>query len=214
MIPSKSAYLNILKKELNNSANSAELLQEINLHLTELLEDITSSTNKKEEEAMAELIERVGTPSELASLYMEELQITPKKTQWTFISVNLLFFIFGITLTAIYHLVSFPFANQVWTFLTSFPSLIMILYMLFWGLLGYEIGKEFGFSGKNLLYKTFYITLVPNLLLMGLVVFRIIPLGWFDPLLTQPFIVACILCTIILYPISYAGYRWGIIHSV
>lgn len=214
MILSKKAYLEMLESRLKNAPNSTEILVEMDIHLSDVLADITSEQGISENEAMAQLVERVGNPDELADMYLAELEVTPAKTQSIFIFVNLLFFAVGICLTVFYHLVPLSVSNQVWYFLTSIPSLIMILYMVFWGLLGYEIGKEFGFSGKKLLFKTFYFTLVPNLVLMGLVVFRVIPLGWFDPLLTQPFIIACILCTVILYPISYAGFRWGIIRSV
>lgn len=80
---------------------------------------------------------------------------------------------------------------------------------VFWALLGYEIGKGFGHNGRVLLNKTFLLSLIPNLILMVLTVFQIIPHSWFAPLLTKTFIIACIIFTIILYPISWIGYRWG-----
>jgi hypothetical protein len=89
------------------------------------------------------------------------------------------------------------------------PTLIALLYLFFWALLGYEIGRGFGHGGRTLLKKTFLLSLIPNILLMVLTVFEIIPHSWFAPLLTKTFIIACILFTIILYPISVIGYRWG-----
>ncbi|MCM2533169.1 hypothetical protein NDK43_13145 [Neobacillus pocheonensis] len=99
--------------------------------------------------------------------------------------------------------------NGIWSHLTSIPTLIALLYLFFWALLGYEIGKGFGHSGRRLLKKTFLLSLIPNILLMVLTVLRIIPHAWFDPLLTDQFVIACIIFTIILYPISWLGYRWG-----
>ncbi|WP_078544989.1 hypothetical protein [Litchfieldia alkalitelluris] len=214
MIQSKQDYLSLLAKELNNHPDSTELLHEIDIHITEMVEDLYLVEGLNEAEAMIEVQSRLGTPTEIALNYQKGLVVTPSKTQWTFISVNILFFIGGIFLTFLYHVIPLPIVSETWSFLTSIPTVIILLYMCFWALLGYEIGKEFGYGGKKLLAKTFYISLVPNLLLMVLVVFQVVPRSWFHPLLTPSFIIACILCTIVLYPISYASFKWGTFKSV
>lgn len=214
MIQSKQEYLHVLKNELKNYSNSEEILQEFDMHISELLVDLYDLAGANEEVAITKVIERVGSPVEVAALYKQELEVTPAKTQWTFILGNLLFFIGGICITAFYHLSAISFFDTLWSFLTNIPFVLIALYMLFWALLGYEIGKEFGLSGKKLLVKTFYISLVPNLVLMGLVVFKIVPVEWFHPLLTKTFMLICIFCTILLYPISYLAYRWGTNRSV
>jgi hypothetical protein len=214
MIQSKQDYINDLSKELKNHPNLEELLGEIDLHISEMIEDLCLNNGLDEKSAIVEVQSRFGTPREVAGIYQKELDLTPKKTQWTFIAVNVLFFVGGIILTVLYHLIPFPLINKTWSFLTGIPVIIMLLYMGFWAMLGYEIGKEFGYGGKKLLLKTFYISLFPNLLLMVLVLFRIVPTTWFDPLLSPPFIATCILGTAVLYPISYASFRWGTIKSV
>lgn len=214
MIQTKYDYLSALKEGLKNNQNAEELLQEFELHISEMLNELKVTEELSEAEAMAKVIERLGTPEYLAKAYKLEFDVTPAKIQWTFISVNLLFFIGGICLTIIYNQIPVPIIEELWMILTSITSILIILYMFFWVLLGYEIGKEFGLGGKKLLLKTFYISLVPNLILMALIVFRIMPFQWFDPLLTSSFIAVCILCTIFLYPISYAGYRWGTNRSI
>ncbi|MFN7249687.1 MAG: HAAS signaling domain-containing protein [Anaerobacillus sp.] len=214
MIQSKHDYLIMLEKQLKNVDNRAELLQEFEVHISEMLEEIKSSDELNEAAAMAKIVERLGSPEQIATTYIQELEVTPTKIQWTFIAANLLFFIGGVCLTILYNQIPSLIIAELWTVLTSITSVLIILYMFFWVLLGYEIGKEFGVGGKELLRKTFYIALAPNLLLMALVVFRIMPFQWFDPLLTPSFIAVCILCTIFLYPISYAGFRWGTIRSV
>ncbi|MFZ3578358.1 hypothetical protein [Virgibacillus sp. DJP39] len=85
----------------------------------------------------------------------------------------------------------------------------MFAYILFWSLIGYEIGREFGHGGHKLLRKTFVISIVPNLVLMYLTIFKLIPLEWFQPLLSVPFIAACVITTGFLYPVSWIGYQWG-----
>lgn len=214
MIQSKYDYLKALERELGGHPNADELLQEFELHISEMIEELRLSERMDEVAALQVIVQRVGQPATVALLYHQELEITPQKTQWTFILFNLLFFIGGISLTIFYHVVPIPFIKELWQALTSIPSTLMILYMVFWGLLGYEIGKEFGLGGKRLLVRTFYFSLIPNLILMALVVFRIVPFSWFDPLLTPSFIISCIVSTMFLYPISYLGYRWGTSRSI
>ncbi|MCT8138532.1 hypothetical protein H1D32_12750 [Anaerobacillus sp. CMMVII] len=213
MIQNKDDYLFALKKDLKATTNAEEILQEFELHISEMLDDLLHE-GAVGAEAMAIVIEKFGRPEDVAQAYNQELDVSPSKIQWTFISVNLLFFIGGVCLTIVYHQIPAPLISDLWKVLTSITSILIILYMFFWVLLGYEIGKEFGLGGKKLLLRTFYIALVPNLILMALVVFQIMPVQWFDPLLTPPFIAVCIICTIFLYPISYAGFRWGTSRSI
>ena len=65
-----------------------------------------------------------------------------------------------------------------------------------------KLGKVLVTEGERLLKKTFIFALIPNLLLMFLTVLEIIPHFWFEPLLTKTFIIACIIFTIILYPVT------------
>jgi hypothetical protein len=214
MIQSKEEFLRILQKELKFSPQTEELLQEFEAILTDMISEICLEEAVSEETAMEKVIERLGNPMEVAAAYKQEFNITPGKTQLTFIMVNVLFFMGGITLTLLYHLNLFNGIGRLWDFLTSIPFVIFIIYMFFWAFLGYEIGKEFGMSGKKLLHKTFYISLIPNLTLMALVLFRIIPTDWFQPLLTPAFIVACVVGTLLLLPICYISFRWGISRSI
>ncbi|MBU9711526.1 HAAS signaling domain-containing protein [Evansella tamaricis] len=217
MIQSKEDYLYALANQIRNSSSphsKKDLIHEIDMHITEMLFDLKEFDGLDEATAMEKVVDRLGTPEQVAKEFLEETDVTPTKMQWMFISINLLFFIGGIALTVTYNLLPVTIIDELWLGLTSITTLIIILYMFFWVLLGYEIGKEFGLGGKALLFKTFYIALLPNLILMSLVVFQIMPSSWFDPLLTPSFIAVCILCTAFLYPISYAGFRWGTIRSV
>jgi hypothetical protein len=214
MIQSKQDYLYAIQKTIGKHPEAGEILNELELHLNELLSHFVLSEGLNEKEAMKKIIEQVGPPQQLAALYEQELRVTPSKTTWTFIAVNLFFFVAGVLLTVAYHIYPDSFVPRIWSFLTSIQSLLIILYMFFWAVLGYEIGKEFGISGKPLLRRTFYFSLVPNLTLMALVLFKIVPHYWFAPLLTPTFIGVCILCTILLFPISIAGFKWGISRSI
>jgi hypothetical protein len=203
----KNRFLEELSKGLGNHQDKVNILLEYETHIDEII--IESLDCDKEDEVMDRIISRLGSPEEIAEMWKEELSVTPSNMKWLFILMNILFFGGGSLLTLAHNLYDWEWLSVVWSHLTTIPTLIAILYLFFWALLGYEFGKGFGHRGRTLLKKTFIFSLIPNLLLMILTVFEIIPHSWFAPLLTKTFIIACIILTIFLYPISLLGYRWG-----
>jgi hypothetical protein len=208
MIPSKNAFLKELHNQLKAHPDRENILQDYGCHVDELFAEI-GFPNVTEDRAMAYVIERLGSPEEIAESWKSELNVTPNRTKWLFFLFNLCFFIGGALLTMFYHLVDWHWVQILWNTLTSIPFVIMFLYSLFWGLLGYEIGKEYGHGGRSLLKKTFIISLLPNLIMMGITVFKIVPYEWFHPLLSVSFITICIVSTLLLFPVSWIGYLWG-----
>jgi hypothetical protein len=203
----KNRFLNSLEKGLGNHLDKVEILREYESHIDEIL--IESFDCLDEDSVMERIESRLGSPEEIAELWKEELSVTPSNMKWLFILLNVLFFGGGSLLTLAHNIYRWEWLSVIWNQLTAIPTLIAFLYLFFWALLGYEIGKGFGHGGRVLLRKTFLLSLIPNLLLMFLTVFHIIPHSWFAPLLTKTFIIACIIFTIILYPVSWMGYRWG-----
>lgn len=208
MILLKTEFLAELDRHLGKHAEKEHILAEYDLHLTEMLEELGDNQGA-DEEIITEIYSRLGTPEEIADSWREELSTTPVKTQWVFISANLFFFIGGTLLTLVHNLFDVPFIDMVWKSLTSIPAVIILLYLIFWALLGYEIGKGFGHKGRRLMKKTFILSILPNVLLMNLTLLKLIPHDWFQPLLSPAFIFICILFTALLYPICLVGYRWG-----
>lgn len=205
MIQYKSEFLSQLDRHLGKHPEKEQIMFEYDTHITEMLEDIMVA----KEDIMSELYNRLGSPEEIAASWREELSLTPKKTQWLFIIANLVFFVGGSVLTLVHNVFDFSWIDLVWKSLTSIPSVIILIYLIFWAMLGYEIGKGFGHGGRSLMKKTFMLSILPNILLMNLTLFEIIPHGWFQPLLNSAFIIKCILLTALLYPICWVGYRWG-----
>lgn len=203
----KTSFLKELAKGLGNHPDRDNILLEYEAHIDEILFESLDCTN--EDELYERIVSRLGRPEAIAELWKEELSVTPSNMKWLFILLNILFFVGGSLLTLVHNLFEAQWLALVWSQLTAIPTLIAFLYMFFWALLGYEIGKGFGHGGRKLLRKTFFLSLIPNLLLMVLTVFHIIPHSWFAPLLTRTFIIACIIFTIILYPVCLLGYRWG-----
>jgi len=203
----KNKFLEDLAKGLGNHQDKEDILLEYESHIDEIL--IESSDCSTEDEMMKRIVSRLGSPEEIAELWKEELSVTPSNMKWLFILLNILFFGGGSLLTLAHNLFQWEWLAAIWGYLTAIPTLIAFLYMFFWALLGYEIGRGFGHKGRTLLINTFLLSLIPNLILMFLTVFHIIPHSWFAPLLTKTFIIACIIFTLFLYPVSWIGYRWG-----
>lgn len=203
----KDEFLRELGQCLVNHEEKELILKEYDAHLNELLVDLNNLEDKSE--LRDQILLRFGTPEEIAAMWKEELSVTPSNMKWLFIAINILFFAGGAVLTLAHNLLTWSWLKSLWSQLTSFPILIALIYMLFWGLLGYEIGRGFGHKGRKLLKRTFFLALIPNIILMILTVFRIIPHEWFNPLLTETFIVICILMTLLLYPVCLISYRWG-----
>lgn len=201
----EQCFIKELQKEIGNHPNKQDIIAEYQLHIYEILKE----NDCAECDTYSILINRLGTPHEIAKMWKQENNMTPKKTQWLFVLCNVLIFVGGALLTFLYNVFEWYWLKQLWLTLTEASFIIMFIYTLFWGLIGYEIGKEFGHRGYRLLKKTFIISIIPNLLLMYLVVFKILPYDWFHPLLNFPFILTCLIFTGFLYPVSLIGYRWG-----
>lgn len=203
----KSEFLAELTVCLENHQEKESILEEYETHLNELLFELYHL--KDEAEIREQVFQRFGTPQEIADIWKEELSVTPSNMKWLFIAVNIFIFGGGALLTLAHNLFDWSWLTELWNQLTSVPILIALIYMLFWALLGYEIGRGFGHKGKRIMKTTFLLALIPNLTLMVFTVFHIIPHQWFSPLLTEAFIVLCIILTIFLYPVCLISYRWG-----
>src|SRR3954454_7557873 len=203
----RNEFLTELEQCLGNHQEKESILREYNAHLDELLVDLYKLED--ESEIRDQIYLRFGTPGEIADMWKEELSVTPSHMKWLFILVNILFFGGGAILTLAHNLFDWNWLTRLWDQLTSIPILIALVYMFFWALLGYEIGRGFGHKGKRLMKRTFLLALIPNLTLMVLTVFEIIPREWFSPLLTETFMSICIFLTILLYPVCLVSYRWG-----
>ncbi|MED3575578.1 HAAS signaling domain-containing protein [Cytobacillus praedii] len=203
----KNEFLAELSQSLISHPDKESILNDYDAHLDELF--VTLYTLEDESEIRDQVYSRFGTPKEIADMWKEELSVTPSKMKWLFVAVNICLFVGGAILTIAHNLLDWGWLTKVWNQLTSFPIVIALIYSFFWALLGYEIGRGFGHKGRKLMKGTFLIALLPNILLMILTVFKIIPHEWFSPLLTESFIGICIIFTILLYPICLISYRWG-----
>ncbi|WP_059170547.1 hypothetical protein [Bacillus sp. FJAT-27445] len=202
----KNDFLMELDRRLGKYKEKESILLEYESHLDEMLMELMSLSTEGARQAINS---RLGTPEEIAAMWKEELSETPSNMKWLFVLLNVLLFSGGVFLTAAHNLYDWAWITFVWSHLTSIPFIIAFVYIFFWALLGYEIGRSFGHKGRELVKRTFFLAIIPNLTLMVLTVFGIIPHHWFQPLLTKTFIIACILLTATLYPVCMLAYRWG-----
>lgn len=197
-------FISELKENIRHQRLRQQISLEYEHHIYEMKREL-----QKERLTYEQLTERLGTPKEIAKLWQEEIQSTPSKMQWLFVVCNISIFLVGLLLTISYHLFHFHWIDVIWNLVTKIPFFILVVYLLFWALLGYEIGREFGHRGRRLLKRTFFLSILPNLLFMYLIIFKVLPYEWFDPLLNVPFLILCLMFTGLLYPVSMFGYYWG-----
>ena len=143
----KNEFLGELALLLVHHPEKDAIIEEYDAHLDELLMEIQMQSD--ESDLRSQIYSRVGTPLEIADLWREELSVTPSNMKWLFIAVNILFFTSGAALTLAHNVFDWTWLKELWEQLTSIPILIAIVYMAFWALLGYEIGRGFGHKGKK-----------------------------------------------------------------
>ncbi|WP_217586109.1 HAAS domain-containing protein [Lentibacillus saliphilus] len=205
MTNEKDAFLRELEKAIRHHPNKVAIMKEYETHVQEALNE----GRFDEHHAYQFLVDTLGTPKEIADAWKADAQLTPRKMQWLFVLLNVALFIGGGLLTLSYNVFHWQWISIIWSILTDMASIVMTIYILFWGLLGYEIGREFGHSGRKLLKRTFLLSIVPNVIFMYLIIFKVIPHNWFEPLLNVSFILLCVVLTAGLYPVSLLGYKWG-----
>lgn len=205
MMMEKDAFLLALENALPETLDKKSIIQEYANHIDD-----------KIQEGFEEffVIEQLGTPEMIAAAYKKSIAVSRNYVQRNFVFCNTIFFIIGMLLTICYHYFQGPVFSNTWQMLSNIPFVIMICYTAFWLLLGFEVGKEYGLRGKKLLAQTVFISSIPNVLLMLLTLFEIVPVMWFSPILTPSFVMICILMTVLLYPISQLGYRLGVSRSI
>src|SRR5690625_1396169 len=202
MTDPEQQFINELQIELKNDPQKENIIAEYKAHVYDMCHENKNITYEQ-------LVKQLGTPHDIAKMWKQETGITPKKTQWLFILLNILIFGGGGLFTYSYHVLEWEWIHSIWNWLTEVSFLLLLVYMLFWGLVGYEVGKEFGHRGRRLLTNIFFIAIIPNLILMYLIIFKLLPHEWFGSLLNAPFIIICIVATAVLYPVSLLGYYWG-----
>ncbi|XQY91355.1 HAAS signaling domain-containing protein [Metabacillus sp. HB246100] len=203
----KEQYLRDLERALPHSFSKHEILKEYEAHIEEKQADYPERT-------IEEILDAMGDPVEIAQQFEIGQPAQKSFVSKNFVFCNFMFFFIGGLLTFCYHLYEGSLFSEAWGILARVPLTIVVVYTLFWMLLGFEIGREYGALGKKIFSRTFFMCLLPNVLLMFMTLFELIPVQWFQPFLTPAFIYICVVMTFLLYPISKLFYYLGMYRSV
>ncbi|KAA0549948.1 hypothetical protein FZW96_00950 [Bacillus sp. BGMRC 2118] len=202
----KETFLKELKAQLPMNVNKEDIIREWELHIYDAVSELDCSEE--------EVIENLGDPKEIAEAYGYN---TPVQKNWVvpfYIGCNALFYIAGSLITLAYHTTEHPIVESIWNTLIGYAPAIIGGYLLFWIFLGFEIGRTYGVRGSRVLSKTVLISMLPNIILMMLTLYKWIPIELFETLLTPMFVLICVVLNFLLYPICRIAYRVGISRSL
>ena len=207
MSEQKGRFLIQLEKELKNHPNAKDILKEYEAHYDLKLRDLILLGYGREK-AEEIVLEQLGTPETIASQFHYK-KIDKKLLSNVAISCNYLLFFIGILLTISY-IYEFQDLNLLWHSLVHNKWIVLSFYFILWIVLGYAIGRLYGFNGRNTLNNVLKIALVPNVLLMLLVLYFGTFQAIFQQILTPIFLISCVVVTLLFYPISKLSFKYGI----
>ncbi|MDX5473890.1 MAG: hypothetical protein LPK00_00005 [Bacillaceae bacterium] len=155
----KGRFLEQLEKELNNHPSKKDILKEYEAHYDFKLRDLILLGYGREK-AEVIVLEQLGTPATIASQFHYK---TMDKILLSNIAIfcNYLMFFIGILLT-ISHIYEFQYINLIWHSLVHTKWFVLSFYFILWIVLGYAIGRLYGFNGRNTLNTVLKIALIPN----------------------------------------------------
>lgn len=202
----KQDYLQELKLALQNHPEMEDILNEISTHIEDGIKD-KMLIGVPEKAATEQVLHHMGNPLELGKSFMRP---PSSRKMIHLILLNWAFFVCGLFITISYHFSDFRIVNHTWTYLSHKSHSILLLYSMYWIYLGYTIGKQYGPSGKKMVNKTMIWASIPNMVLMFITLFNVIPSDIFSPLLNPVFIVFCVIATVLFYPLSKLAFKIGI----
>jgi len=206
----KQDYLHDLKLALQNHPDKENILYEITTHIEDAIKD-KMLIGISEKVATVEVLHSMGNPIELGKSFMQPSRSINIKH---LILLNWAFFGCGMFITLGNQLSDWTIVNHTWTYLTHKSHFILFLYSMYWIYLGYSVGKHYGPNGKKLVNKTMMWAYIPNMVLMFITLFNVIPGDIFSPLLNPVFMMVCVIATFLFYPLSKFAFKIGIIYGL
>ncbi|MGV3466771.1 MAG: hypothetical protein ACO1OT_15965 [Heyndrickxia sp.] len=206
----KQDYLRNLKLSLQNHPEMVDILNEISVHIEDSIRD-KMLIGISERAATEEVLQNMGNPIELGKSFLPP----PRSINIIhLVLLNWAFFVCGLFITLGNQFSDWTIVNHIWTYLTHHSHFILLLYSIYWIYLGYTVGKHYGPNGKKLVEKTMMWAYIPNMILMFITLFNIIPSDIFSPLLNPVFMVICVITTVLFYPISKLAFKIGITYGL
>ncbi|PKR83364.1 HAAS signaling domain-containing protein [Heyndrickxia camelliae] len=206
----KQDYLHKLRLALHNHPEIEDILNEISTHMEDGIKD-KMLVGKSEKAATEEVLFELGNPLVLGKNFMQPAR---SRTMIYLILLNWAFFVCGICLTLSHQLSDWAIVKDTWNYLSHKSNFILLLYSMYWVYVGYTIGKQYGPNGKKMVNKTMMWASIPNMLLMIITLFNVIPGEMFSPFLNPVFIAVCVLVTVLFFPLSKLAFKIGITYGL
>lgn len=200
----KDAYVNEIKKGLQDLPDSDEWMEELESHISQAFAHYLNE-GKTEKEAMMRIWHEVGSPADIIHSFKKETSVSPRGFLLFHFFCNLSLFAAGAALTMIHVWSVHPLVKAVWSGLSVSVWLILGGYLLYWMFIGYQAGREFGFSGKRLVHHTVSVSMAPNVCFMLVFLFGLVPADLFQAMLTPGFVLACAVATMLFPACSRLG---------
>ncbi|MEG7334590.1 permease prefix domain 1-containing protein [Bacillus sp. 0102A] len=195
----KETYLSEIKNGLIGFPEGETIIEEIESHIEHhLLHSLQEG--KSEAEAMQILLQTFGTPADIVSSFKKEQPVTFRVFLVFHLFCNSALFAVGIAITTMHVWLESPIVQAVWKGISVSVWLILAAYIMYWVLIGYQGGREFGKRGEKLVLQTIRISIVPNIIFMLVFLFNVIPASLFQSFLTPWFVGICA-CATLLFPL-------------
>ncbi|WP_413382074.1 hypothetical protein [Alkalihalobacillus sp. 1P02AB] len=205
-------YLSDLEKELTSVCNTREIIKEYQSILNEKSREFMYQ-GIDEDEAVKRSIEELGQVKDIAACYQKgsmNLNTLKRKIIWG----NYLLLFSGFVLSILYHYQPFTPIESIWYALVHMKWFLLVSYGSLWLIVSFWIGKLSGIKGKKQIEQVIQLAIVPNLILMFCVLFAEAIQSWFHALITPPFIISCVIVTLLFYPLSKVSFKIGYLKGI
>jgi len=119
-------FIQELEIELDGQKDKTSIVAEYKMHIHDMQE-----AENIDDMTYEQLVARLGTPREIAKLWKQETGITPRKTQWLFVLLNVAIFIGGTMVMIGYHFFEWIWLESIWHAIMNVPFLVMFVYLIF-----------------------------------------------------------------------------------
>ncbi|KGA97980.1 hypothetical protein AJ85_16060 [Alkalihalobacillus alcalophilus ATCC 27647 = CGMCC 1.3604] len=205
-------YLSDLEEELTSVCDGKEIIKEYQSILDEKSRELMYQ-GIDEEEAVKRSIEELGQAKDIAACYQKgskNLNSLKEKMIWG----NYLLLFSGFILSVLYHYQPFTPIESIWYALVHMKWFLLVSYGLLWLIISFWIGKLSGAKGKKQIEQVIQLAIVPNLILMFCVLFDEAVQIWFHALITPPFMISCVIVTLLFYPLSKVSFKIGYLKGI
>lgn len=202
-------YLQEVCSHLPSYVDRERVRADLGSHLEEVIYELEAE-GMNEAKALKAALHRMGNPREVAQAYRTARPFSASEISCLLFIENGLLFMAGAVLVMMQAKVdSGELLGALYGFLTANKEWILLGYALCWLLAGYVMGRKYGVQAERNIKAVIRFPLILNYLFMLLVLYKLIPPTWFQSLLSTPFVMLCIMGTLMFGKLARIGCGWG-----